>query len=109
MAKELTLEEALEQNASLKAENASLKEENEALKAEIAESKTKVMNLTKEVPGTFTYKGKEAKNGTYKFKKGCLSFILKGKKVFSEEIIKDKEIMIELIEDGFGLIELVND
>ena len=101
MAKELTLEEAL---VEIKA----LKEENQALKAEIDSKNKEVMTLTKEVPGTFEYKGPEKElRGTYRIKKGCLTFILKGKKVQSEDIIKDVKIMTELVEDGFGLIEKV--
>lgn len=97
MAKELTLEEALVKIEALQKENAELQEK-------VAAKESEVSRLNKEVPGT--HKHKES-GKTYRFKKGCLSFLKGGKRLISEEVIKDSKLMDELIEDGFGLIEVV--
>jgi phage shock protein A len=130
MAKELTLEEALvkvqtlsEENTALKGElsnsleevkalsqeitalkgaNESLTADKQALELLISENEEVVKKATNEVPGVFKHE-----KATYRFKKGQHAFSYKGEKHKSVEALKNKALMIELIEIGAGIIEKV--
>lgn len=92
----MKLEEAL---AKIEA----LEKEKSELQSKLDESNATVKDLTKEVKGTYKAKDKSI----VKFKKGCLTFIHRGQRHQSEEVLKNAELMEELIEMGSGLIEFV--
>ena len=124
MAKEITLEQALQEIevlttkvASLEKENADLKtalaektkeaeEEIESLKLEIEAVKEQNASLTKEVPGFFTHKPKGGKELNYRFKKGRFHVIVNGERIAAKDALQNKEIMQKLIELGSGSIEV---
>lgn len=85
----------------LEAENGELASSNEALEAEIAELK-KDPSADKIVKGTI-----QIGNKTFGFQKGHKSFNYKGVVYMSEEAIKDKALMTELVKMGYGGLEVV--
>jgi cell division septum initiation protein DivIVA len=97
MAKELTLEQALEKIEALQTENAELKKTAE-------EATSKLAKVNNQVPGV--YKQKES-GKTYRFKKGFMKVNLKGTVHESVDVLKNAEMMDHLIEIGFGGIEIV--
>jgi antitoxin component YwqK of YwqJK toxin-antitoxin module len=123
MAKEITLEEAKAEITALREQFNLLKdtpfqlqqalEENESLKAEVAELKLvsdKVSKKTNVVPGT--YKSKAHKK-TIRFKDGMVQTNVNGHLVDSAEVIKNKdgkytEVLDFFIEVGAGVIEIVD-
>lgn len=122
MAKEITLEQALEENKALKEQLKALIElpskleeallENEVLKSENEELKLvadKGAKIAKIIPGTYTSKKHKV---SIRFKDGMVKSSVNGKLVDSAEVIKNKDgkytqYLDFCIEVGASVIEIV--
>jgi len=130
MAKELTLEEALKENASLNERIKELEKENKALKVDekkvvsltekvkeqekhikaLKANEKQAVSISKEVPGTYK---SEKHDVEIRFAKGCVKTRLGAEMIDSATIIENKngeytDFLDALIEKRAGIIEVIN-
>lgn len=114
MAKEITLEEALEIIKKKNETIATLTEKTKVQAKEIKELKAsaeKTIAISLEVPGVYR---SEKHDVSIRFAKGCVKTRIQNEIVDSKEIIKNKngehtEFLDDLIEKKAGIIEVIND